>query len=241
MNNFKNVIAVMSGKGGVGKSTATSLIAASLNKEGYKVGILDADITGPSIPKAFGLRSRKDKKLKLEKTKSGIKIMSLNLLIDNEEDPVIWRGPILSKTVMQFYNDVNWGELDYLIIDFPPGTSDITLTAMQSMKIDGVIIVSTPQDLVSLIVKKSINMVKKMDIPILGIFENMSYFICNECKTKHYIFGNKKLDDYTYIARLKIDKKISKLADAGRIEKYLDQEKDLKNKIIKNIKKELNI
>jgi len=199
-NHIKNVIAVMSGKGGVGKSTVTTLIAKGLCQEGYKVGILDADITGPSIPR---LMEVSDKKVEGGEfgvlpvsSKEGISIMSLNLLVDEEEKPVIWRGPIISGTVKQFWKDVYWGELDYLIIDMPPGTGDVALTVMQSIPITGTIVVSTPHDLVSMIVAKSINMARMMNIPIIGLVENMSYIHCPDCNTKIKLFEDSDIEGY---------------------------------------------
>lgn len=180
---INKVIAVMSGKGGVGKSLVTSSLAAKLKKKGYKVGILDADITGPSIPKMFGLNETANgdgNGLYPVETSSGIKVMSVNLLLEDEEEPVIWRGPVISSVVKQFWSDVYWGELDYLLIDMPPGTGDVPLTVFQSIPVDGAIIVTSPQDLVRLIVKKAYNMVVKMDIPVMGIVENYSYIECPE-------------------------------------------------------------
>ncbi|MFS8541303.1 MAG: Mrp/NBP35 family ATP-binding protein, partial [Tissierellales bacterium] len=184
-NHVKNIIGVMSGKGGVGKSTVSSLIAKELNEKGYKVGVLDADITGPSIPRLLQV----DKKRAVAngeaiipvETEDGIKVMSLNLLIEDEDKPVIWRGPIVSGIVQQFWTDVIWGELDYLIIDMPPGTGDVALTVMQSIPITGLVIVSVPQDMVSMIVAKAINMAKRLNIPVLGVVENMSYVMCPDC------------------------------------------------------------
>lgn len=229
-NRIKKIIAIMSGKGGVGKSTVTGLVATTLRNAGHTVGVLDADITGPSIPKLFGVNKHKvyqtEDGLSTAETVTGIKVMSLNLLLDNEEDPVIWRGPILGSTVQQFHDDVVWGELDYLVIDLPPGTSDVTLTVMQQIKVDGLVVVSTPQDLVQLIVNKSIVMAKKLETPIVGLVENMSYFMCDNCDEKHYLFGESKvrqvLDKHNIplLAELPIDKTLVNLADEGRIELY---------------------
>jgi len=227
---INKIIAVMSGKGGVGKSTVTALVASTLSQAGHRVGVLDADITGPSIPKLFGVNKEKlyqtDKGLTTAQTVTGIKVMSLNLLLENEEDPVIWRGPILGNTVKQFYEDVDWGDLDYLVIDLPPGTSDVTLTVMDQIKVDGLLVVSTPQDLVKLIVNKSIFMAKKMDTRILGLVENMSYFMCDKCDEKHYLFGEGRtqevLDQHglKQLGALPIDKTLTSLSDEGRIELY---------------------
>lgn len=227
---IKKIIAVMSGKGGVGKSTVTALVATTLRNAGHTVGVLDADITGPSIPKLFGVNKEKlfqtDKGLSTATSVTGIKVMSLNLLLENEDDPVIWRGPILSNTVKQFYEDVDWGELDYLVIDLPPGTSDVTLTVMDQIKVDGVIVVSTPQDLVNLIVNKSIYMAEKMNTRILGLVENMSYFMCDNCNEKHFLFGESRtqevLDKHglVQLGELPIDKLLTAMSDEGRIELY---------------------
>lgn len=204
LNNIKKIIGVMSGKGGVGKSTVSALIARNLAKQGYKVGILDADITGPSIPRLLGVKDAKamgapDNCIYPVQSADGIKVMSLNLLLEDENQPVIWRGAMISNTVKQFYTDVIWGELDYLLIDMPPGTGDVALTVMQSIPISGIVMVSVPQDMVSMIVAKAVNMVKKLDIPIIGLVENMSYIVCPDCGKRIEIFsGNetsKLLDD----------------------------------------------
>ncbi|HZK01084.1 MAG TPA: Mrp/NBP35 family ATP-binding protein [Tissierellaceae bacterium] len=191
-SSVKNIIGIMSGKGGVGKSTVSAMIAEDLNKKGFKVGILDADVTGPSIPRLLRISDKKATANELGivpvNTDGGIKVVSLNLLMDDENQPVIWRGPLIAGIVEQFWTDVIWGELDYLIIDMPPGTGDVALTVMQSIPISGIIMVSVPQDLVSMIVSKAINMVKKMNIPVLGIIENMSYIKCPDCDKKIRIF-----------------------------------------------------
>jgi Mrp family chromosome partitioning ATPase len=200
MNNIKNVIGVMSGKGGVGKSSISVMIAKQLNQFGYKVGILDADITGPSIPRLLGLTDVKacgtEELIYPVETEDGIKVMSLNFLIENENDPVIWRGPVIGSTVKQFWTDVLWEDLDYLLIDMPPGTGDVALTAMQSIPIDGLIMVSVPQDMVSMIVAKAVNMAKKMDINILGIIENMSYIMCPDCNKKIQLFDGANTEQF---------------------------------------------
>lgn len=199
LNHIKKIIGVISGKGGVGKSYVTSLLASSLNKKGYKVGILDGDICGPSIPKAFGVHGALEgdghSLIFPYETESGIKMVSSNLLLSKETEPIIWRGTLISSLLSQFYADVLWGDLDYLFIDMPPGTGDISLTSFQSLPLDGVIIVTTPQDLVSLIVEKQINMAKMMNINILGIVENMSYVSCPKCDEKIYLFGESKLEE----------------------------------------------
>lgn len=224
---INKVIAVMSGKGGVGKSLVTSSLAAKLKKKGYKVGILDADITGPSIPKMFGLNETANgdgNGLYPVETRSGIKVMSVNLLLEDEEEPVIWRGPVISSVVKQFWSDVYWGELDYLLIDMPPGTGDVPLTVFQSIPVDGAIIVTSPQDLVRLIVKKAYNMVVKMDIPVMGIVENYSYIECPDCGKKIAVFGESKIDEIAseigveLLGKLPIVPAIAKLADEGRFD-----------------------
>ena len=204
LNNIKKIIGVMSGKGGVGKSTVSALIARNLAKQGYKVGVLDADITGPSIPRLLGVKDAKamgapNNCIYPVQSSDGIKVMSLNLLLEDENQPVIWRGAMISNTVKQFYTDVIWGELDYLLIDMPPGTGDVSLTVMQSIPINGIVMVSVPQDMVSMIVAKAVNMVRKLNIEIIGLVENMSYIVCPDCGKKIQIFnGNdttKLLDD----------------------------------------------
>ena len=225
----KKVIAVVSGKGGVGKSLVTSMLAVKANKEGKKAAILDADITGPSIPKSFGLTERvtcnEDGTVMYPETsKNGIKVMSLNFLMEKETDPVIWRGPVIAGVVKQFWEDVDWDETDCMFVDCPPGTGDVPLTVFQSMPIDGIIIVTSPQDLVSMIVEKAINMAKLMNIPVLGIVENMSYFKCPDCGNIHYIYGKSKIDevaaanDIKTVAKLPMDAKVAELVDSGKAE-----------------------
>lgn len=226
---IKNVIAVTSGKGGVGKSSITALLASALSKEGLKVGVLDADITGPSIPKIFGVKEKArvigDKFLPPE-TPLGIKIMSINLILENEEDPVIWRGPLVVGTVKQFFEQVDWGDLDYLVVDLPPGTGDVPLTVMQSLPLTGLIVVSSPQELVALIVKKAINMAAKMSIPILGLIENMSYFECPDCKRKTELFGKSRAEAVAsetgikLLGRLPIVPELAQMSDEGKIEAF---------------------
>ena len=228
-SNISHVIAITSGKGGVGKSMVTSLLASSLAKAGYKVGILDADITGPSIPKAFGINAKPDvldDALIPVLTKNNIKIMSVNLLLDNETDPVIWRGPVISGIVEQFWTDVIWGDLDYLLIDMPPGTGDVALTIYQALPVERIIVVTSPQELVEMIVEKSIKMADTLNIKVLSIVENMAYFVCDNCHKKHYIFGNGNLDelaqkyDIKNIEYVPLDVDIAKYADSGKIEEY---------------------
>ena len=227
--NVKHVIGVVSGKGGVGKSLVTCLLASELTKRGYKVGVLDADITGPSIPKAFGLKGRlmgdKDGILPFE-TESGIKAVSTNLMLDQEDAPVAWRGPVVTGLLKQFFGDTNWEEIDYLLVDMPPGTSDVFLTVMQSMNLDGIVTVSAPQQLVSMIVGKAVNLAHEMNIPVLGLVENMAYFKCDECNKKHFIFGEPQgaeIAEHYGIpacATLPLDPSFAKLVDAGKVEEY---------------------
>lgn len=225
-NHIKHIIGIVSGKGGVGKSFVTSLIASKLNKCGYKVGIIDGDITGPSIPKAFNvhgsLEGDGDSLIFPALTESGIKLVSSNLMLPNETDPIIWRGTLISSLLVQFYRDVLWGELDYLLIDMPPGTGDITLTAFQSIPLSGIIVVTTPQDLVSLIVSKAINMAKMMKINILGVINNMSYIVCPDCNKKISLFGNDntfiKDNNLKLLSELPLSPINTKLVDEGKIE-----------------------
>ena len=227
-NNIKHVIGVVSGKGGVGKSMVTSSIAVALNKKGYKVGILDADITGPSIPKTFGITARAMQNeigILPAVTKTGIKIMSVNLMLQDRESPVIWRGPVIAGAVKQFWHDVVWGELDYLLIDCPPGTGDVPLTVFQTIPLDGAIIVTSPQDLVSMIVKKAYNMAKMMDIPVYGIVENMSYVICPDCGKSFNIFGGGSETvaeelGVPMLGKMPIDVSLAQMVDNGEFERY---------------------
>lgn len=199
MSHIKNVIGIASGKGGVGKSMVTTMTAIKLARKGYKVGILDADITGPSIPKAFGLDTQRAEGAETGflpvETRLGIKIMSVNLIVNDPEQPVIWRGPILGGVVKQFWTDVIWGDIDFLLVDMPPGTGDIPLTIFQSVPLDGLIIVTSPQDLVSMIVEKAVRMAEQMNIKILGLVENMSYLVCPDCNKKIYIYGESRIDE----------------------------------------------
>lgn len=228
-SNIKNVIAVMSGKGGVGKSSVTSMLAVSLMRQGFKVGILDADITGPSIPRIFGLRDKANMNevgVIPGETPYGIKVMSLNLMIPNEDDPVIWRGSIITQLVQQFWTDVVWGELDYLLIDLPPGTGDVPITVMQSLPVSGVVIVTSPQQLAGMIVRKAINMVKKYDATIYGLVENMAYVACPQCEERIEIFGKPHgeaeaaQNEIPYLGQLPIDPVLATMSDLGKIEDY---------------------
>lgn len=245
-NTIHRVVAVVSGKGGVGKSLITSMLAVLMKRAGHKVGIMDADITGPSIPKAFGVTKKATSTefgLFPEKTKSNIKLMSINLLTESEDAPVVWRGPMIAGAVKQFWTDVLWEDLDYLFLDMPPGTGDVPLTVFQSIPLDGIIIVTSPQDLVSMVVKKAYNMAKMMDIPVLGIVENMSYVKCPDCDKEINIYGESKINQIAeelnipVLGRLPIEPAFASLCDNGDIEsftgEYLDRavkmlEKDLK-------------
>lgn len=226
-SHIKHVIGVVSGKGGVGKSIVTSMLATVMQRRDYKCAILDADVTGPSIPKSFGtsgdIMSTGDGLIPLE-TKTGIKMISVNLLLDDETRPVVWRGPVIAGTVKQFWTDVVWGDVDYMFIDMPPGTGDVPLTVFQSIKLDGIVIVTTPQDLVSMIVGKAVNMAGLMNIPVIGLIENMSYVKCPDCGREIYVFGKSKAEEVAakygipLIARMPIDEKLSSLIDHGVIE-----------------------
>lgn len=230
LNNIKNVIAIMSGKGGVGKSSVTSMLACSLARMGQKVGILDADITGPSQPRAFGLRfppiANTEYGLEPPVTALGIKMMSINFFLPNEDDPVIWRGPMLAGAINQFWSEVDWRELDYLLIDLPPGTGDVPLTVMQTLPINGIIVVTSPQDLVLMVVKKTIKMANKINVPILGMVENMSHVVCPCCSEKLYIFGESKGPrvaqslNIDFLGDLFWDGQLNKLIDTGKVEEY---------------------
>ncbi|HWS42186.1 MAG TPA: Mrp/NBP35 family ATP-binding protein [Pseudoflavonifractor sp.] len=229
LSSIKKVIAVVSGKGGVGKSLVTSSLAVAMRRMGKRVGILDADITGPSIPTAFHLHERAvgtDAGIEPCLTRTGIEVISLNLLVARETDPVVWRGPVIAGTVKQFWTDVVWGDLDYLFIDMPPGTGDVPLTVFQSLPVDGIIVVTSPQDLVSMIVTKAVNMANLMDIPVLGMVENYSYFRCPDCGKRHAVFGESHIDDVALdlglpvLARLPIDPAVAAACDAGEIEDF---------------------
>lgn len=246
LNEYSKVnkrIGIVSGKGGVGKSFVTSLLASEVRRNNKNVGILDADITGPSIPKMFGLTDKvKTTEYGWEpvKTKTGIDAISINLMLEDETLPVIWRGPVIAGTVRQFYSEVHWDNIDYMFIDMPPGTGDVPLTIFQSLELDGIIIVTSPQDLVSVIVAKAINMAKEMDIPILGIIENYSYLECPDCKKKISVFGDSKIEDICeryqieLLAKLPINPEYAKLCDEGNVEKINIKEiKEVVNKIFK--------
>ena len=230
-SHIKKVIGVVSGKGGVGKSLVTSMLAVMAERSGAKVGILDADVTGPSIPKVFGVH---EKAMATETTiipavsQTGIKIMSVNLILMNETDPVIWRGPVIAGVVTQFWTDVEWGDLDYLFVDMPPGTGDVPLTVFQSLPVDGIVIVTSPQELVSLIVEKAVNMAEKMNIPVLGLVENMSYLKCPDCGKEINVFGRSHLEEtaknheIANTLRLPLEPQIAAMCDAGAVENIPD-------------------
>lgn len=231
-NSIKKVIGVVSGKGGVGKSLITSTLAVLTRRRGYSVGVLDADITGPSIPKMFGISNRamaSKEGILPERTHNDIKIMSVNLLLDEEDAPVVWRGPLVSSVVKQFWTDVIWGDVDYLFIDMPPGTSDVVLTVFQSIPLDGIVVVTTPQDLVHMIVRKAYNMAKSMRVPVLGIVENMSYVKCPHCSEEIRVFGDSHIEDIAkglgieVLGRMPIDPALAEASDKGEIEK-IDKE-----------------
>ncbi len=224
----KKVIGVVSGKGGVGKSLVTSLLASEMQRRGFNTAVLDADITGPSIPKSFGVKQHAtgtDEYIIPVSTSTGIQLMSINLILENETEPVVWRGPVIAGAVTQFWTDVLWTDVDYMFVDMPPGTGDVALTVFQSLPVDGIVIVTSPQDLVSMIVAKAVNMAEMMNIPVLGIVENMSYFKCPDCGKEHSIFGESKVEQVSKsfgiekYARLPIDPAIAAMVDAGEVEK----------------------
>ena len=226
-SSVKKVVAVVSGKGGVGKSLVTSLLASEMQRRGYRCAVLDADITGPSIPKSFGITQHAagtDQFLLPVTTQSGLQVMSINLILENETEPVVWRGPVVAGAVTQFWTDVLWQDVDYMFVDMRPGTGDVPLTVFQSLPIDGVVIVTTPQDLVSMIVAKAVNMAGMMNVPVLGIVENMSYFRCPDCGGTHSVFGESKVASVAeafgigHFCKLPIDPAVSAMVDAGEVE-----------------------
>ena len=228
-SNVKHVVGVVSGKGGVGKSLVTSLLASQMRKRGRSVGILDADVTGPSIPKAFGiagpLAADRDGVVPAS-TESGIEVVSTNLMLPKDDVPVAWRGPVVSNAIRQFYSETNWGDIDYLFVDMPPGTSDVLLTVFQSLPVDGIVTVSAPQELVAMIVGKAVNLAHEMDVELLGLVENMAYFQCDECGKEHFVFGEPQgravAERYGIpaYATLPLDPAFARLCDAGRVEEY---------------------
>ncbi|MBR5152877.1 MAG: Mrp/NBP35 family ATP-binding protein [Clostridia bacterium] len=227
MSHVKKVIGIVSGKGGVGKSLVTSLLASGMQKAGFRTAILDADVTGPSIPKAFGLTQKatgNEFGILPVATDSGISVMSVNLLLENDTDPVVWRGPVIAGTVKQFWSDVVWDEIDYMFVDMPPGTGDVPLTVFQSLPVDGIVVVTSPQDLVSMIVGKAVKMAQMMNIPILGLVENMSYVACPHCGDKISVFGESHIDDVAkeyglpVLGQLPIDPTVASACDHGQVE-----------------------
>ncbi len=249
-NKIKNIIGVMSGKGGVGKSTITSLIAKKLNKEGYKVGILDADITGPSIPRLMGVQheraySNNGTDIYPIITKENIKTMSVNFMVNDESQPVVWKGPLISNTIKQFYRDVMWEELDYLLIDMPPGTGDVALTVMQSLPLTGMIMVSVPQDMISMIVAKGVNMAKMLNVNILGIVENMSYIECPDCNKKIKLFDGEETDEFLQennldlLGELPMTREIVEITHKG-VETVSDELDNILTGIVEKINKKIS-
>lgn len=227
LSKIKKVIAVVSGKGGVGKSMTSAMLAVSSQRKGFNTAIMDADITGPSIPKMFGIHERamgSEAGILPVDTKTGIQIMSMNVLLENEDEPVVWRGSLIAGTVLQFWTDVIWEDVDFMFVDMPPGTGDVPLTIFQSIPLDGIVIVTTPQDLVGMIVQKAVNMATMMNVPILGIVENMSYITCPDCGKKMSIFGESQVDAIALehgipaVAKLPVDRELTKLADSGKME-----------------------
>ena len=228
-SHVKKVIGVVSGKGGVGKSMVTSLMSVILRRRGLSTAILDADITGPSIPKAFGVRGQlmaSDEGIYPAYSTTGVKMVSLNLLLDNETDPVVWRGPVIAGTVKQFWSDVMWEDVDFMFVDMPPGTGDVPLTVFQSLPVDGILIVTSPQELVGMIVEKAVHMAQMMKVPVLGIVENMAYFQCDQCGKRHYIFGESHLDEIAarngipVTARMPLNPALAAACDSGKIEMF---------------------
>jgi len=244
-SNIKKVIGVVSGKGGVGKSLVTGMLATLFARKGYKTAIMDADITGPSIPKMFGTEGRANGTqdgILPNVSREGIKIMSVNLLLENPSDPVIWRGPIIAGVVKQFWTDVVWGDIDYMFVDMPPGTGDVPLTVFQSIPLDGAIIVSTPQDLVNMIVHKAVSMAEMMNIPIIGVVENMSYVKCPDCGKKIFIYGESKLEEtcaennMKFLAQIPISPEITHQCDMGLIEEFSGDFLDKAAEAVENLK-----
>mgnify|MGYP002275147000 CR=1 FL=1 len=246
LSHIKKVIGIVSGKGGVGKSMVTSLLAVAMQRKGFKTAVLDADITGPSIPKAFGLHGKAtgdNNGIYPVMTKTGIEVMSVNLLLPDETDPVVWRGPVIANTVKQFWTDVIWNDVDYMFVDMPPGTGDVPLTVFQTLPVDGIIIVSSPQELVGMIVGKAVQMAEMMKVPILGIVENMSYVLCPDCGRHINVFGDSHVDEtgkkyhLPVLAKMPLNPEFAKEADAGMIETfagdYLDGAADAVAKLLK--------
>ncbi len=229
LSNVKKVIGIVSGKGGVGKSAVTSMLAVLMQRRGHSVAVLDADITGPSIPKAFGLTEKAmadEQFIYPVTTKTGIRVMSINLLLEDASSPVVWRGPVLAGAVKQFYEDVCWNDVDYMFVDMPPGTGDVPLTAFQSLPLDGIVVVTTPQDLVSMVVEKAVKMAGLLNVKVLALVENMSYFVCDSCNKKHYIFGESKVEGEAKRLNIEssfsmpIDPEFAKQVDGGLVELF---------------------
>lgn len=245
LSDIKKVIGVVSGKGGVGKSMVTSLLAVTMQRRGFKTAVLDADITGPSIPKAFGLHQKAmgdNNGIYPVMTKTGIEVMSVNLLLPDETDPVVWRGPVIANTVKQFWTDVIWNDVDYMFVDMPPGTGDVPLTVFQSLPIDGIIVVTSPQELVSMIVGKAVKMAEMMNVPVLGIVENMAYYECPDCKSRHSIFGESHIEEVAAkyginsTAGMPINPKLAAACDKGMIELFEGDWLDKTADVIENLK-----
>lgn len=243
-SNVKHVIGVVSGKGGVGKSFVTASLATAMSKAGYKVGIMDADITGPSIPKMFGIHGQvygSEQGMVPMETKAGMKIMSINLLLEDEEAPVIWRGPVIAGVVKQFWNETVWGEIDYLFVDMPPGTGDVPLTVFQSLPVDGIVIVTSPQELVQMIVKKAYNMAEMMHIPVLGVVENFSYLKCPDCEKEIKLFGESNVDAVAeelgipVFGKLPLDPEYAQAADDGEFENTKNEHLDVAVENLKSL------
>ena len=229
LSSVKKVIGVVSGKGGVGKSLVTTLLAVTMQRRGFKTAVLDADITGPSIPKAFGIKSKAqgtENGIIPCKSKTGIEIMSVNLLLENDTDPVVWRGPVIAGAVKQFWTDVIWNDVDFMFVDMPPGTGDVPLTVFQSLPVDGIVIVTSPQELVGMIVEKAAKMASLMNIPVIAFAENMAYFECPDCNKKHHIFGESHIEEIAKeykvdtVAQIPINHKLAAAVDAGAIELF---------------------
>ncbi len=244
LSSVKKVIGVVSGKGGVGKSMVTSMLATLARRKDYRTAVLDADVTGPSIPQAFGIHEKADSTgeyLIPAKSKTGIEIMSLNLLLKSESDPVVWRGPVIAGVVSQFWTDVIWDNIDIMFIDMPPGTGDVPLTVFQSLPVDGIVVVTSPQELVGMVVEKAVKMAELMNVPILGLVENYSYFECPDCKKRHYIYGESHVDEIAaahgidLVCQIPIDKKLAAAADAGTIELFESDALDALSETIENL------
>ena len=244
LSSIKKVIGVVSGKGGVGKSMTSAMLAVLLNRRGYHTAVLDADVTGPSIPKLFGLHGRAmatEQGILPVRTKTGIDVMSVNLLLENETDPVVWRGPVIAGAVKQFWQDVIWKDVDFMFVDMPPGTGDVPLTVFQSLPVDGIIVVTSPQQLVSLIVEKAVNMAAMMNVPVLGVVENMAWAVCPHCGEKLYVFGESHVEEVAaahglpVLARCPLNPQLAKQADLGVIESFEGETLDKAADAVENL------